>query len=327
MRSRSRVGPAIVLGLLAMASVAVLSRADATLAPTSPGEMLRRPLPEARRAASANGRSRGVRMRTALPGHRLELPLELSGAPHGLTYEWIPVGALRGPSLPRPLVGPLVAPGEPGFYRLAISRDDQQRVIDSVVVAVLKPMAEKRGVSINGYRIGFYRGERLGESEIPAGFLEVQKSEADLEVSDHLTLADFLTHDGQTTWPRYVALNPKLLDKLELVFEEIARWRGSADDASVDVNVTSGFRTPLHNRRVPRAASDSRHQYGDAADIAVDANGDGRLTSEDVHLVARAVEVVERRHPDLVGGLGSYTRLGAPYAHVDVRGTRVRWRG
>jgi uncharacterized protein YcbK (DUF882 family) len=266
-------------------------------------------------------------MRTALPGHRLALPLELTGAPDGVTYEWISLGSLTGPSVPRPLVGAIFAPNQPGFYRLVISRDGQRQVLDSVVVGVLKPMAEKRGSAINGYRIGFYRGERWGESRLPDGFLEVQQSEAELEVSDHLTLGDFLTHDGQTTWPRYVALSPRLLDKLELVFEEIARWRGSADDASVDVDVTSGFRTPLHNRRVPRAASDSRHQYGDAADIAVDANGDGRVTASDVHLVTRAVEAVERRHPDLVGGLGSYTRQGSPYAHIDVRGSRVRWRG
>jgi hypothetical protein len=81
----------------------------------------------------------------------------------------------------------------------------------------------------------------------------------------------------------------------------------------------------LHNRRVVRAATDSRHQYGDAADIAVDANGDGRITSADVGLIARAVEAVERLHPELAGGLGIYTG-GSAYAHIDVRGQSVRWR-
>jgi uncharacterized protein YcbK (DUF882 family) len=145
-----------------------------------------------------------------------------------------------------------------------------------------------------------------------------------LPVSANLTLADFITHDEQTTWPKYVAMDPRLLDKLELVFEEVMRARGRS--GSVDVDVHSGFRTPMHNRRVPRAAGDSRHQYGDAADVAVDANGDGRVTVADIALIARAVETVERNHPDLVGGLGTY-RGGSPYAHIDVRGRRARWQG
>ena len=53
----------------------------------------------------------------------------------------------------------------------------------------------------------------------------------------------------------------------------------------------SGFRTPAHNAGVRRAARDSRHQYGDAADVAIDANGDGRVTLTDEMLVARAVDL------------------------------------
>jgi hypothetical protein len=77
------------------------------------------------------------------------------------------------------------------------------------------------------------------------------------------------------------------------------------------------------------AASDSRHQYGDAADIAVDADGDGRITAHDEYLVAQAVERVEEEHPDLVGGLGLYTSglYRTPYVHIDARGTRSRWKG
>jgi hypothetical protein len=265
-------------------------------------------------------------MFTALPREQIQLPLELTGAPDSVHYDWVPVGGMTPSGMPRPLGGPIVAPHEPGFYRLSIRREGEQRVLDSLIVGVLKPMTEKRGVSINGYRIGFYRGERRGGDGLPEGFLEVSESESQLPVSAHLVLADFLTHDGQTTWPRYVALEPRLLDKLELVFDEILRWRGKDEGSEVEVDVHSGFRTPLHNQRVPRAASDSRHQYGDAADIAVDANGDGRISAVDVSLIARAVDTVERRHPELAGGLGLYTR-GSPYAHIDVRGRRVRWRG
>jgi hypothetical protein len=78
-----------------------------------------------------------------------------------------------------------------------------------------------------------------------------------------------------------------------------------------------------------RAAGDSRHQYGDAADVAIDADGDGRVTVRDESLVARAVDQVEDEHPELVGGLGLYTsgQYRTPYVHIDARGTRSRWKG
>ncbi|MGQ0646639.1 MAG: D-Ala-D-Ala carboxypeptidase family metallohydrolase [Gemmatimonadaceae bacterium] len=326
-RSRSRLAPALFFGVLAAGSLTVLSRADAALGPSLGAVERAKLLPHARTASSAHGRSRAVRMLTALPSSRLDLPLELSASPAGVDYDWVPVGALAPVSARRPLDGPIFAPSQPGFYRLAIVHGGERRILDSLTLGVLMPLTEKRGASINGYRIGFYRGERRGDLEhAPAGFLEIDEADAELPVSQHLRIDDFLTHDNQTTWPRYLAMNPRLLDKLELVFEEIVRWRGSSAGSQVDVDVHSGFRTPLHNRRVPRAAGDSRHQYGDAADIAVDANGDGHVTWVDVAMVARAVDVVERTHPDLVGGLGLY-RGGSPYAHIDVRGSRARWRG
>ncbi len=321
----ARVAPAIFFGVLAIGSLTVLSRADASLGPTR-SSLVRRAFPLVRATGLATGRSGAVHMLTSLPSALLKLPIELTSSPRGLQYEWVPMGSIAPVEVPRPLDGPLLAPSQPGFFRLAITRDGERRVIDSLTLGVLKPLAEKRGASINGYRIGYYRGERSGRHTGPLGFLEVREHESELAVSSHLALGDFLTHDGQTSWPRYVALDPRLLDKLELVFDELARSRGRSEAGAVDVNVHSGFRTPMHNQRVQRAAGDSRHQYGDAADIAVDANEDGRVTWVDVSLIARAVEAVERAHPELAGGLGQYGGR-APYAHIDVRGQRVRWRG
>jgi uncharacterized protein YcbK (DUF882 family) len=265
-------------------------------------------------------------MLTALPGRAVSVPLELTGPPEGLSYQWVDIGSMVSTALPQSLVGPMLAPEQPGFYRLAVVRDGEQRLVDSLTLGVLKPLTEKRGASINGYQIGFYRGERRGDAVgAPEGFLEVREEHADLPLSQNLSLSDFLAHDAQTTWPRYVAMDPRLLDKLELIFEEILNLRGGAKSIG-EVDVHSGFRTPLHNRGIVRAATDSRHQYGDAADIAVDANGDGRISSADVGFIVRAVEAVERRYPELVGGLGIY-RGASAYAHIDVRGRSVRWRG
>src|SRR5947208_2670939 len=128
-------------------------------------------------------------------------------------------------------------------------------------------------------------------------------------VSKHFRLGDFLTHDGQAdVWPKYVALSPRLLDKLELVLAKIGTGarltEASGVQPDVAFDVHSGFRTPAHNNGVSRAALDSRHEYGDAADVAIDADGDGRVTMKDQAIVERAVEEVENEHPDLVGGLG-----------------------
>jgi len=84
------------------------------------------------------------------------------------------------------------------------------------------------------------------------------------------------------------------------------------------------------------AARASRHQYGDAADIIIDANSDGRMDDlnrdgrldlRDTQVILRSVERVEKQHPTLVGGLGLYHAMGAsgPFAHVDVRGSTARW--
>ena len=84
------------------------------------------------------------------------------------------------------------------------------------------------------------------------------------------------------------------------------------------------------------SARDSRHQFGDAADVFIDAdgngkmsdlNGDGKVNFADVKLILDAVERVEARYPELVGGTGLYAYSGrsGPFAHIDVRGTRARW--
>ncbi len=82
-------------------------------------------------------------------------------------------------------------------------------------------------------------------------------------------------------------------------------------------------------------ASDSRHQYGDAADVDLrgekdwmpDLDGDGNVTVADARVIARAAERVEAKYPSLVGGIGVYPATSAhgPFVHIDVRGSRARW--
>ena len=291
--------------------------------------------PLALASRNAFGRSGEVRVVFALPGSPVVYPVELRGDPEDLAYAWVPfadtgaVQALRQEST-RPLEARFEAPRTPGFYRLALMKGTERVLVDGPALSVMVPFSAKLGSTLNGYRIGTYVAERLGarsDEAAPPGFVEIGEDMLDLPLTKHLRLSDFVTHDNQEGWPRYAALDARLLDKIELVVAEIGRLSGKGDDAPLALDVHSGFRTPLHNRRVKRAARDSRHQYGDAADIAIDSNGDGKLTFGDTRLVARAVEAVEHDHPDLVGGMGLYNRGGASYVHIDARGRRARWRG
>jgi uncharacterized protein YcbK (DUF882 family) len=203
----------------------------------------------------------------------------------------------------------------------------------------LLPFSAKRAGRIGAYRIGDWPHERSSArtdlGKLPEGFIEVTRANADTYVSEHFRLRDFLTHDQQSVWPKYLVLDARLIDKLELVIDDL-RAHGVPVRRMV---VMSGFRTPRYNRLgVGRGgrASDSRHQYGDAADVFVDNTGSGRMSDlnrdgrvdwRDAKVIQDAVNRVETRHPELVGGVGLYraTSVHGPFAHVDARGTRARW--
>lgn len=207
-----------------------------------------------------------------------------------------------------------------------------------ISLITLLPFADKVNGRVGDYHLGRFPAEkrppRSAAYENPDGFIEVTLENKDTPVSEHFRLSDFLTHDQKNVWPKYLVLREALVDKLELVMVELQR-RGI--DAQ-RMRVMSGFRSPQYNQRgVGRGrAKDSRHQFGDAADIMVDNNADnrlddlnrdGRVNSKDMRILAEAVESVERQYPELVGGLGLYRANSArgPFIHVDVRGQRARW--
>ena len=225
--------------------------------------------------------------------------------------------------------------GNPGIY--AVRDSDERRPLSLIS---LLPFATKEGGKVGSYRLGFWPAERRtalsGAYENPDGFITVTPENKDMKVSEHFHLRDFVTHDQPTIWPKYVVLREELLDKLELVIAELERTGHPVRH----VRVTSGFRTPAYNLRgvgkKGGRARDSRHQFGDAADIMIDNNRDGRMddlnrdgksNSKDVRVLLDAVDRIERTYPELVGGVGIYraTRQHGPFAHIDVRGHRARW--
>jgi hypothetical protein len=323
----------VIVALCAAIGVIQFYRPDAALGRTPFGAINAPTYDLGSASVNAFGRSGEVKLLFAMPGERLEFPLAVGGDPAVISYEWTSLRGNETGFVSQPLDGAEVGtPLLPGFYYLTLIRGSDRQIIREPAVAVMRPFEEKLGTMLNGYRIGTYLAERLRRSrdnDHPDGFLEVYPQHVDLAVSKHLRLSHFLTHDDQKdVWPKYVALNPRLLDKLELVFAQLeSSGQGTSSQLALDVH--SGFRTPAHNRRIQLAARDSRHQYGDAADVVVDANRNGLFDRTDYRLVVAAVEAVERIHPDLAGGLGIYTsrRYSKPYVHIDARGTRSRWKG
>ena len=210
----------------------------------------------------------------------------------------------------------------------------------SFAFITLRPFSDKVAGRIGRYRIGFWPNERrgggMGRYDLPAGFIEVTPENVDTYVSEHFRLRDFLTKDQTDVWPKYLVLDERLIDKLELVIVELQAMGVNAQRLAV----MSGFRTPQYNIKGVGAkggrASDSRHQYGDVADVFVDndndgwmddLNGDRRVDYRDAQVLLRAAERVEQAHPELIGGAGVYksTKAHGPFTHIDVRGSRARW--
>jgi uncharacterized protein YcbK (DUF882 family) len=225
-------------------------------------------------------------------------------------------------------------------YRIAVEIDEAREDVEDLRVITLVPFAAKKAGQIGSYRLGHWPYERGGAPSayaIPAGFVEVTTANRQLRVSEHFRLGDFLTKDQPRVWPKYLVLDARLLDKLELIIDELER----AGHPVQHLAIMSGFRTPRYNQAGGQASGRgklSRHMYGDATDVFVDndrngwtddVNRDGRVDIRDAEVVARAAERVEASHPDLVGGVGIYPATGAhgPFTHVDTRGRRARWGG
>ena len=183
---------------------------------------------------NAFGRSGAVRVVFALPRQNVVYPIELRGDPTGVAYAWVPfadtgvVDALFVMST-RPLETRFETPTEPGFYRLALIRGEERVLVDGPALSVMVPFSAKLGGVLNGYRIGTYVAERLGagDREAPPGFVQIDEEVLDLPLTKHLRLSDFVTHDGQQTWPRYAALDARLLDKIELVVAKLGQLTGA----------------------------------------------------------------------------------------------------
>lgn len=262
--------------------------------------------------------------------HVLQAAQESGGA----RFRWIPLMGTRSLPIGSPAFSSELAPPETtGIWGL-----ESEAAPGSPLLSVVSPVpfAAKSGGMLNGYHIGTYPTEgsdRADQYAPPSAFIEITPENQDLQISSHFRFRQFLTKDQASVWPKYLVIRLELIDKLELVMQELNRMGVRAER----MYVMSGFRTPQYNGPGGdgRAAL-SRHMYGDAADVWIDndgdgyiddLNGDGLSDPRDLYVMLRAVERVEAKYPMLVGGAGLYAANEAhgPFIHIDVRGTLSRW--
>ncbi|HEX6133652.1 MAG TPA: hypothetical protein VFZ24_06810 [Longimicrobiales bacterium] len=275
------------------------------------------------------GTSGEVQVIVVEPGQEPVLPDTL---PEGVSVEYVtPAGDTVVPADTTP---------PPGIWNVLLRARGQVRLVPNLTVLSMVPLSEKRGGRIGQYLIGTWPNESGGtpRSEVyrpPRGMVRVTPENLEVPVSRHFLLRHFVTKGQETVWPKYVLVSPRLLDKLELIIDELNR----SGTPVRRVGVISGFRTPSYNAGggdTSGRGALSRHMYGDAMDWFVDNDGDGRMDDlngdgavdvEDGRVIIRAGERVEARYPDLVGGLGLYAPTGAHagFVHVDTRGFRARW--
>jgi hypothetical protein len=267
-----------------------------------------------------------------LPGDSVPIAVQPKGR-LGMSYELEAAGgsiAERGPGS-WVWTAPKGSRGT-GYVTLSVREQPTGRSM-RLNAFLLVPSSGPLGGSVNGYKIGNYPEKPLRDMPVylpPPGYIEVTAANEDVRVAPHLTLGQFVCKQGGAGFPKYIFLREKLLLALEAVLEGVNRSGLSAET----FHVMSGYRTPAYNRAIGNTTDYSRHLYGDAADVFIDddkdgkmddLNGDGRSDYADAELLGARVERI--LHERFIGGLGLYEPNPAhgPFVHIDTRGYAARW--
>lgn len=225
------------------------------------------------------------------------------------------------------------APAEPGRYTLKIVDSSNSRQV-LINVFVLVPYDRMVNGAIEGYQIdeyphGLYKG--LFAYSRPKGFIRVKQIDLNIFVSPHFRLKQFLCKQ-ESGYPKFIALQSKTLSMLEGFLQYV-------NDSGYPIDtfgVISAYRTPYYNRKIGNV-SNSRHVYGDAMDLFIDRDKDGRLddldgnkqlNSNDVQVLYRlAIEFQQQSGGIYAGGIGKYQPRShhGGFVHIDHRGYNARW--
>ena len=123
----------------------------------------------------------------------------------------------------------------------------------------------------------------------------------DTRLSPHFLLREFL--HGHTAGETVTGVPAPIFENLKLLAQNLEQARARLGGAAI--TVTSGYRTPRHNKKVG-GAKNSYHLRGMAADIVV------------AGFTPREVQVILKDWP---GGMG----LAETFTHLDIRPYRARF--
>lgn len=202
---------------------------------------------------------------------------------------------------------------------------------------------------IGTYSIGVYPNEdghnvpsivaRLRENySPPEWFILVNEDTSDYKLSKRFRVSDFAS-PSEYGRSHYIAIQPELIAFLEALWDAAElRFGKTARVKILRAYLAPSERLRLERRNV-RYTEFSRYQYGDAAAIIVDTegndklgdlNGDGRLDREDANVLADLVAEV-KKEMGLRGAVGVVDQPvepnwpETPYVVVDLRGENTRW--
>jgi len=123
-----------------------------------------------------------------------------------------------------------------------------------------------------------------------------------MKLTDNFWLSEFESNDS--------AEMPKnVFENINMLAEQLQQIR---DIVCVPIEVTSGYRSPEHNKEVG-GVSNSQHLYGKASDIQVE-HYKPREIYNLLNEMMNNGEIIQ-------GGLGLYDT----FVHYDIRGYRARW--
>jgi hypothetical protein len=225
------------------------------------------------------------------------------------------------------------APMQPGLYRLRFlhPQTEDESLVQLWIVQPIDPLEDDM---LHGYRLGEYPQARSNRAnyEPPKGLIEVTADNIDTQLTEHFTLRQFVCKQA-SDYPKYVAVQESLLLLLERLLAQ-AQARGFDVET---FGIISGYRTPWYNRSIGNVQY-SRHVYGDAMDIFIDADGndqmddldgDGVHNMADINVFYDMVDALMALPENiaLVGGAGHYQRNArhGGFVHVDTRAYRARW--
>ena len=226
------------------------------------------------------------------------------------------------------------APVKPGLYEMKVKTPAGATIGEFDVFVMVPASAVQKGV-LNNFQIGEYPDKPLNGNPIyapPTSFIEVTKENEDTKVSPNFRIGQFLTKQ-KSGYPKYLVVDERLVYLLEAIGRHLEPMGWDADD----IFVMSGYRTPYYNKQLDDTKY-SLHQWGRAADIFLDKDGNGMMddfnsdkvvSRDDAVALAAMLDSLSKTAElkTFIGGLGVYgsTASHGPFVHVDTRPWRARW--